>query len=168
MRFRLSSLVKLVAACAFVLAFWRLTGWTGVVAVSSGYVLVGLPIVLTRIGRRLGDPILSGLLGGGLAWACWAVVLTAFAPFQRVPNALLLMPPLGMMFGAIYGNLVYFRDSARGRVRRGSRRLAYRYDLVLFLFLVAAVSLIPVVDEVRWSILPRTISLPFLQLVPPS
>jgi hypothetical protein len=154
MRMHLSSLLKLVIGSALVLGYWRLTGWPGVAVAWVGLMMIVVPIILLSFGRRFGDPILAGFFGGGLGFALWAVGWSMVAATRLPPQGLFLLIPVGMIWGGFYGSMLAFQDSIRARPRPKNRGLAYRYDLVLLLFLIAAIASVWIIDEVRWVILP--------------
>jgi hypothetical protein len=161
MRMHLSSLVKLVVGSALVLGYWRLTGWPGAAVAWVGLMMVVVPIALISVGRRFGDPILAGFFGGGLGFALWAVGWSIVAPSRLPPQTVFVFVPVGMTLGLFHGLMCAFGDSVRARRRPKSRGLAYRYDLVLFLFLIAAIASVWIIDEIRWVILPTAAPSPF-------
>ena len=168
MHMRLSTLLKIVVACALALGFWRLTGVVGLAVVSAVLMLFVVPLAITRFGRRLGDPILAGIFGGGLGWALWALgfwsVDPAQIPYSMYMYAMAYCVVIGMAFGGSCGTVAYFRPVVPSRRRPRSRRLAHKFDVGLALLLVAMLAAAPIVYEVRSMI--RSVATPVKPPVP--
>ena len=154
MRMKLATILKAIAVCAAALAYGRWTGYVGLFLVSVLVTCYVVPAALVEFGRRLGDPILAGLLGGRLACAVWVVGSSAVSTRRMAPQSVFALVPIGMVLGLLYGLFIDLGDCVRGRARPRDRRRAFRYDLTLLLFLIAAIASVVIVDTLRWEILP--------------
>ena len=157
MRMRLSSWLKIVVVCALALGFWRLTGIVGLIGVAAGVMMLIVPATIGRYGRRLGDPVLSGMLGGGISWTLLAVGWTTIAGARPHPLALAAVVTAGLAVGLLQGINYAFGDAIRGKPRPRSWRLAYEFDVALALLLIATIAATQVVAELRWAVVPAAI-----------
>jgi hypothetical protein len=151
---RLSTWLKIVVVCALALGFWRLTGNVGLIGVTAGVMMLGVPMAIARYGRRLGDPVISGMLGGGIGWTLLAVGWSTIGGSRTGPVVIAAFLATGLVVGLLQGISYAVGDAVSGRPRPRSRRLAYKFDVALALLLIATIAASQVVAELHSAIFP--------------